>query len=108
MTIREELASLYKRFDDPARVCDECGALPVAGKRDQFIIVKVRLARLIYLVCEECADGDLPNIAARLKISGNTLFRRPQPRRCDLLQKGWCSDDYALPGNGPIHCGQKP
>lgn len=65
MMIYEEYALLRNRFFNPDRPCDECGAPPVTGESRQFAIVKLSPARLIYLICEACAQGDMPNISTK-------------------------------------------
>jgi hypothetical protein len=54
MTLREEVASLYDRPNDPDRPCDECG-LPLADwKRGCLISIKLSFGYLIYSICDQC------------------------------------------------------
>jgi hypothetical protein len=62
MTIHDECASLYNRFSDPDRLCDECWDPPVGGEQRQFAIVEFPFGRLLYLICEQCAKTGTPKI----------------------------------------------
>lgn len=77
MSLQDELISHYKRFTDPNLLCDECGLSPVSGELQRLIILKTPLMHLVYLVCDECAEGDTPMVSWKTEAIKRHLISEP-------------------------------